>query len=165
LTQVRSHAAKVLATPGYALPKTVADAKKNSASNPSQQKLQGSSGVQTGGKLDPQMANGPQTLTPTIGNDVSDFQETEGYHPPLGYFKQSPECDAAMRAWLPNCAFVDHPKSLYWESTEKNFPPKEKPETSANYIGNMYFNDEAERALGENSQDRQVERKKENSKR
>lgn len=84
------------------------------------------------------MNDGPTTMTSTVGVDTSKYPETEGYHPPLGYFVQSPECDAAMRAWLPNCAFVDHPRSLYWESTANTFPPTKTPESSANYIG-AYF--------------------------
>ena len=95
-----------------------------------------------------------------MGHEVTgEFAEVEGYHPPQGYFLQTPTCDAAMRLWLTKCAFVDVPNSIFWETSQLAFfPPKDTADTSASFIGNLLANQAAEMYLGENSNVKQAER-------
>jgi len=124
-----------------------------------------------GGEVAPVLTEGDRAPAGIMGVGKGEFAMTEGAEPSTGFFRQTPECDAAMRVWFEICAFAspEGKDSLYWHGKNDGyFPPAKNGEgnkassvdvlSTANYIGNIIANEASERELGENSWGRQRER-------
>ena len=138
--------------PAYVLPRNQDDAAANTAAMPSPNKPDGDMSPADMALRPPMKDQSEWQFPVTIGGENGgEYPETEGYHPPGGYFKQSYQCDALMRLWFNKCAFVDAPGSMFWKNHLSVFPTKEEGETSSTFVGNILANQAAELYLGENS--------------
>ncbi len=145
--------------PAYVHPRSIEDAAANNEAMPSENKPKGGM-VNADGALRPPMKDGGANQFPSImgGDAKGEYPETGGYHPPNGYFLQTPTCDAAMRLWFNKCAFLDAPGSVFWKNSLSLFKAKGEAESSGNFIANLLSNHAAELYLGENSNLKQAQR-------
>ena len=107
------------------------------------------------------IANSPSDLRPsTHGKVEADdlITETDGYRPPQGYLSQSEDCQAEMKMWMDDCAFVDDPTNVYWRDPKQDWEEGKKDEkgriSTGHYVGNLMEKVEKEKQDQENEADK-----------
>jgi hypothetical protein len=116
----------------------------------------------------PALRKGFPAIDSAMGRGAGQYAFLRGVVPGSGFFKQSKECDMAMRVWLTQCAFTDRTHIFYADNDEFDAAPVDndiidgrqgedamrssvESTSTASYIGNMLANANAEAALGEYS--------------